>query len=72
MGLEKLRAEGGGSSMHAMAALLMREPPSIDGGEITDKGYINQRKVLSRRAALVDLLYADPAPPGVIVADGPF
>ncbi len=29
----------------------MSEPPSVDGGEITDKGYINQRAVLSRRAA---------------------
>jgi feruloyl-CoA synthase len=28
----------------------LAEPPSIDGGEITDKGYINQRAVLTRRA----------------------
>ena len=37
----------------------MAEPPQIDGNEITDKGYINQRAVLERRAALVDQLYAD-------------
>ena len=36
----------------------MTEPPSIDANEITDKGYINQRAVLERRAALVDKLYS--------------
>jgi len=51
------------------AVLIMARPASLDGGEITDKGYVNQRKVLARRAALVDLLYADPPPAGVIVAE---
>jgi feruloyl-CoA synthase len=46
----------------------MTRPPDLDAGEITDKGYINQRQVLAGRAALVDLLYADPAPPGVVSA----
>jgi hypothetical protein len=32
------------------------------------KGYVNQRKVLACRAGLVELLYADPVPDGVIVA----
>jgi feruloyl-CoA synthase len=36
----------------------MTEPPSIDANEITDKGYMNQRAVLERRAALVETLYA--------------
>ena len=36
----------------------MTEPPSIDANEITDKGYINQRAVLERRAALVEQLYS--------------
>jgi feruloyl-CoA synthase len=49
-GLARLKANGGGSSTFATRALLMAEPPSVDGGEITDKGYINQRAVLSRRA----------------------
>ena len=40
------------------ALLVLSEPPSIDAGEITDKGYINQRAVLERRAALVEQLYA--------------
>ena len=38
--------------------LLMTEPPSVDGHEITDKGYINQRATLERRKTLVELLYA--------------
>lgn len=54
----KLKHEGGGSSMFAPRALLMAEPPSVDAGEITDKGYINQRAVLTRRAALVEQLYS--------------
>ncbi len=49
---------GGGSSLYASHALLMEEPPSVEAGEITDKGYINQRLVLERRAALVAALYA--------------
>jgi feruloyl-CoA synthase len=50
-GLARLKANGGGSSSFATRALLLAELPSVDGGEITDKGYINQRAVLSRRAA---------------------
>jgi feruloyl-CoA synthase len=58
-GLAKLKAPGSGSSGHATRALLLAEPGSVDGGEITDKGYINQRAVLTRRAALVALLEDD-------------
>ena len=47
----------------------MDEPPSLDAGEATDKGSINQRAVLTRRAALVDELYARPAPARVIAID---
>jgi feruloyl-CoA synthase len=65
--LEKLAAEAGsGSSTHPVRALVLAEPPSIDANEITDKGYINQRAVLERRAALVERLYANPADPEVI------
>jgi feruloyl-CoA synthase len=49
----------GASSMRVARAMLMTEPPSIDGNELTDKGYINQRAGLERRAALVERLYAD-------------
>src|SRR5438067_88536 len=55
--LAKLAAEGG-SSTHPRRLLVMSEPPSIDANEITDKGYINQRAVLERRAALLEKLYA--------------
>jgi feruloyl-CoA synthase len=44
----------------------MTEPPSMDKGEMTDKGSINQRAVLKNRAALVEDLYAQPASPAVI------
>jgi feruloyl-CoA synthase len=47
-------------------ARILAEPPSIDAGEITDKGYINQRAVLDRRAADVDALFAEPCPADVI------
>jgi feruloyl-CoA synthase len=57
-GLAKLKADGGGSSTYATRALFLTEPPSIDAGEITDKGYINQRAVLERRANLVNELYS--------------
>lgn len=57
-GLGALAAEGGGSSTRPARLLVMREPPSIDANEITDKGYINQRAVLEKRAALVGTLYA--------------
>jgi len=52
-GLATLKAQGGGSSTFATRAILLAEPPSVDGGEITDKGYINQRAVVSRRADLI-------------------
>jgi feruloyl-CoA synthase len=55
--LKKLSKEGG-SSTHPTRALIMTEPPSIDANEITDKGYMNQRAVLERRAALVEKLYS--------------
>jgi feruloyl-CoA synthase len=55
--LAALAAEGG-SSTHPVRLLVLEEPPSIDANEITDKGYINQRAVLGRRAELVEKLHA--------------
>ena len=55
-----------GSSTRIARCLLLAEPPSIDANEITDKGYLNQRAVLER-AALVERLYGEAAPPDVIV-----
>jgi feruloyl-CoA synthase len=57
-GLARMNAECKGSSMRVKRVLLMDEPPSVDGHEITDKGYINQRATLERRKALVERLYA--------------
>ena len=65
-GLRALQAEGGGSSTFARRALLLHEAPNIDAGEITDKGYINQRAVLTRRAAQVEALYAAALDPAIM------
>jgi feruloyl-CoA synthase len=61
--VNRLCRQGTGSANRVVRALLLTEPPSIDRGEITDKGSINQRAVLSHRCALVEQLYAglDPA-----------
>src|SRR5207249_1460247 len=66
-GLHAHNASTTGSSMRIARAMLMVEPPSIDGNELTDKGYINQRAGLERRAALVEKLYADHPGEDVIV-----
>jgi feruloyl-CoA synthase len=57
-GLVKMNAERNGSSTRVGRVMLTAEPPSVDGHEITDKGYINQRATLNRRSALVEKLYA--------------
>ncbi len=57
---------GGGSSQTPTRALLLGEPPNVDAGEITDKGYLNQRRVLERRAADVLALYAPVSDPRVV------
>ncbi|MBR0856203.1 feruloyl-CoA synthase [Bradyrhizobium liaoningense] len=60
-GLGRLKQQSANSSGHATRALLLAEPASVDGGEITDKGYINQRAVLTRRADAVARLNDDGA-----------
>ena len=62
--------ESTGSSNRLTRVLLMDEPPSMDAGEMTDKGSINQRAVLGRRANLVKELYANPPSARVIAAEG--
>jgi feruloyl-CoA synthase len=47
-----------GISTRIERALVMEQPPSMDAGEITEKGSINQKAVLRNRAALVEELYA--------------
>jgi feruloyl-CoA synthase len=59
---------GAGSAGRVERLLLLAEPPSLDAGEITDKGYINQRACLKRRAADIARLYAPEPDPEVILA----
>ncbi|HEY6087142.1 MAG TPA: feruloyl-CoA synthase [Burkholderiaceae bacterium] len=66
--LQALRAERGGSSQAPTRALLLEGSPDAAVGEITDKGYLNQRLVLERRAAEVEALYATPCSARVILA----
>jgi feruloyl-CoA synthase len=47
------------SSTRITRVLILDEPPSIDAGEITDKGYLNQRAILEGRSELVLRLYSD-------------
>ncbi|MFY9600419.1 MAG: feruloyl-CoA synthase [Pseudolabrys sp.] len=68
--LTKLAAARPGSSTRVERMLLMADPPSMDKGEMTDKGSINQRAVLKNRDALVDELYAVPLSSRVIAAEG--
>lgn len=66
--LTELAATSTGSSTRIAKALLMESPPSIDRGEITDKGSINQRAVLTCRADLIESLYAESPGPDILVA----
>jgi feruloyl-CoA synthase len=54
---DRMWAAGTGSANRPARWHVLAEPPAIDAGEVTDKGSINQRAVLARRAALVEALY---------------
>ena len=56
----------GGSSGRLARIILMDDPPSLDTGELTDKGSINQRAALSHRAAMVEELYTKTPSPRTI------
>jgi len=56
--LKSLAQQSTGSSNRIVRAILAEQPPSLDAGEITDKGSFNQRAVLERRAGLIEDLYA--------------
>ncbi|MFF5992406.1 AMP-binding protein [Prauserella flavalba] len=64
--LARLAAEGGGASQRVDRVAVLREPPALDAGEITDKGYVNQRAVRERRREQVALLSREPCPPQVV------
>lgn len=65
-GMARLKREGGGSSTYPTRVLLLAEPPSSEAGEMTEKGYINQRIVRTRRADRVLELYGEVPDPAVI------
>ncbi len=64
--LTKFLAAATGSSTRITRAILLDAPLSIDRGEVTDKGSINQRAVLDARAALIDELYS-PTPAAHVI-----
>jgi feruloyl-CoA synthase len=66
--LSRHAATATGSASRVARAMLLEEPPSLDRGEVTDKGSLNQRALLRHRADLVAALYDD-ADPRVIRAD---
>ncbi len=63
--IDELARQATGSANRIARALLLAEPPSIDKGEVTDKGSINQRAVLKHRDALVQALH-DGSAPGIL------
>jgi feruloyl-CoA synthase len=63
---ERFLLSATGSSTRITRAVLLDSPLSIDRGEVTDKGSINQRAVLDHRNSLVEELYAAVPPPRII------
>jgi feruloyl-CoA synthase len=66
---EKLKAYNAtqpGSSRRVGRFRMLTSPPSLDTGEITDKGYVNQRTTQDVRAAEVASLFAAELAPGVV------
>jgi feruloyl-CoA synthase len=66
--LDALAARSTGGTSRIARAMLLTGPLSIDAGEVTDKGSINQRAVLKARADLVEMLYTEPTAPQVLKA----
>ncbi|GJI86945.1 feruloyl-CoA synthase [Duganella hordei] len=68
--LTQLNATATGSASRIERMLLLEEAPSVTAGEQTDKGSINQRVVLERRAALVEAMYAGAVGAGGLLVGG--
>jgi feruloyl-CoA synthase len=60
--LQRLNRDATGNASRLEWIALLDEPASIDRGEITDKGSINQRAVLQWRADKVEALYRGEEP----------
>jgi len=67
--LAAFAAASTGSSTRIARAVLLDTPLSIDRGEVTDKGSVNQRAVLEHRAALIERLYASPLADSIIAVE---
>ena len=65
--LQQLKRNATGSASCPTRALVLDGPPNVATGEITDKGYVNQRSVLSNRNYQVQRLYAEQPDEQVIV-----
>jgi len=57
--IDTLAKSASGSAGRIARMCLLAEPPTLDRGEVTDKGSINQRAVLAHRAETVEALHAD-------------
>jgi feruloyl-CoA synthase len=64
--MTKFLATSSGSSTRITRAILLDTPLSIDRGEVTDKGSINQRAVLDHRSGLIDEVYS-PTPAAHVI-----
>lgn len=65
--LRAYNAQNAGSTRRIAAFAVLSRPPSLASGEVTDKGYVNQRAVLASQADLVEDLYAADPPARVVV-----
>lgn len=66
-GIDEVARTFPASSQHCARAIILDIPPSLEAGEITDKGYINQRQVLALRADKVARLFAEQPDAAIIV-----
>lgn len=64
--LEAYKAQSTGSSNRIKRCLIMAQPATLESGEMTDKGSVNQRSVLEKRADLVDRIYQPDLAEGVL------
>ncbi len=68
--VDRLWETGTGSASRVARACVLREPPSLDGSEVTDKGSINQGAVLRRRVPKIDALYRADDPDVILPTSG--
>ena len=60
---------GNTSSTRIRRVVILDSPPSIDAGETTDKGYVNQRRTLLERSGDVERLESEQPDDGVLIVD---